>query len=193
MDGSSGVLIIENIIPKSLTLDHASKLLFWLIDKYWDFGVAHEIFHSDLHGKNVRSTMRVGKRLQRIRVAGNRLWMMLESREKKILSCDKETGDNLKAHELGFGLPEQYEKAGDFVIISEPPVDGTGRDACARHGLCSHMCTPTPSGYMRCLCPTGYKLLSDGWTCGKQLLCYCTFNFRLFEEKFTCLCRMCQW
>ena len=101
--------------------------------------------------------------------------MFFHSIEHKIggiLGCDKETGDNFRMHELG-----QHDLWLDLLVQITAAQVETDRDVCILGALCSHICIPTPSGYARCLCPTGYKLREDGWTCGEQSQSLCLVLF----------------
>ena len=180
MDASAGGLIITDVRAGSLVIDHTSNLLFWLnIDN------SHDVFYSDLAGNNVRSAIRASNTVRRILVVGNRLWVSFywgrDNERYGILSCDKKTGDNLKMQQLG--IFEATDQRMNFLVISEPAKAQTKKQTCARKGVCSHMCIPAASGYMRCSCPTGYMLKPDGWNCGTRLphqvsLC----NFKLYLE-----------
>ena len=182
MDGSAGSLLIPKVHLSSLTLDHASELLFWLGPGFGTREIG--LFYSDLNGNNVRQNDRLGSANGRIRVAGNRVWITSFSYryllQRRILSCDKETGDNVKTLELG------KEPVTDFSIPISAAQVQTGKDVCILGSLCSHMCIPTPSGYMRCLCPTGYGLMEDGWTCGENHNQSARSHALLYEQHVGC-------
>ena len=166
MDGSGGTLILPHARAVDITVDRTSKLLWWRTvgkDRR-----TIQLFYSDLDGRNVRPAMKLHGTGGRIRVTGSRLWMYISSfrhRTRGILSFDKLTGDNLRVYEL-----ELADGLTDFLILNGPTHVQKDKDFCISGALCSHMCVPTPSGYMRCLCPTGYRLTSNERTCGTQSL-----------------------
>ena len=165
-----GLIIMDRRVTL-LTIDHSSQSIFWVERpiEFWTRDL-YEIYRSDLDGQSVRLAIRLKNDPHQIRVAGNRLfWMDSASWHSgsgnTMFSCDKDTGDNLMAHELQ-GLDARRE----FVVISPASEVPSGDDPCIPGALCSHMCVSTPAGYLRCLCPTGFQLMSDGWNCGKGLL-----------------------
>ena len=147
-----------------LTVDHFSRLLFWVewVRLPGRDGDVLEIFHSDMNGRNANLTIRLQKGPVQFQAVGNRLfWTAIGS--KWVRSCDKETA-NLMTH----GLGNLDESEPNFFIITSKPIR-IEKNPCIPNALCSHICIPTPAGYMRCLCPDGYKLGPDGWTCGEEM------------------------
>ena len=162
MDGLDRILIIPSKKPKLLAIDHPSQLLFWAERRgHFSTCYSYEIFHSDLDGRDIGLTIRLQDAPYRISVEGGRLlWTVIGS--GTLSSCNKESGNNLMTHPLA----DMKIVHTDFAVISPDPPTETAKDLCVSDGICSHLCVPTLSGYMRCLCPSGYKLMSNNWTCG---------------------------
>ena len=168
MDGAGSSLLVQRFdvkIEPDMSMDHASRLLFW-VENTTPFSGEElwEVLHSDLAGKLVSRTIQLRRQPLGIQVAGNTLFWTT-SGANRIMSCEKVTGNNLIKHQLR----DFNAKATSFLIIQPPSYYQVGKNACATGGLCSHMCIPTPAGYMKCLCPRGCKLLPDGWNCGKTI------------------------
>lgn len=171
MDGSHMELL--TLRPKAkaeldLVVDHASRFLFWveptdLIPKEQN---SWEILRSNMDGGNVTKVIRLREKPTRIHIVGDRLFWT-RTGDTFVTGCDKETGNNLKAHDWH----HSSESADHLIIVSSKPLsDRPERHPCSFSQLCSHICVPTPAGYMRCLCPPGYRLMPDGWTCGLKLI-----------------------
>lgn len=77
-----------------------------------------------------------------------------------IFSCEKKSGNGLEQHASGAIAP--WGRIVHFDILSRNPQSS---NICSG-SLCSHICIPTVARYMRCACPMGFKLRSDGWNCG---------------------------
>lgn len=122
-----------------------------------------EILRSDIDGKNVRKVIGLQEEPVRIHVVGDRLFWTSSS-GNRVTSCHKETLNNLMTHEL----PNLSEDREDLIIVSPDPLSAQSgrRHPCRAGRLCSHVCAPTPAGYMRCLCPPTHNISSNGWTCG---------------------------
>ena len=167
MDGSEGTLIIPSKTPKLVTIDHSSQLLFW-VERAGHFtsGYSYQIFHSDLNGKGMRLTISLRSMPYKLGMAGSRvLWTTMG--HNTVSSCERGTANNLMTHELSGMNPAKP----DFVTVSPISYVQGDPDPCTPGALCSHMCIPTPSGYMRCLCPHGHQLMPNNWTCGESLHC----------------------
>ena len=168
MDGLDMAVLIHRPNVKNdldLIIDHTAGLLFW-VECEWLFRADRlwEIFRSDLDGKDVKSTVRLQRKPIRIQVLGN--WIFWTSvGDNGVTSCDKETANNLMLHTLSDFNATQS----DLLVLIPTSSIKTYRHPCAG-SLCSHLCVPTSVGYMRCFCPNGYELMSDGWTCGKTQL-----------------------
>ena len=162
MDGTSGTLIIpreRDVLD--MTIDTTSKLLFWLemvlFELHW------EIYNSDFDGNNMKLTIKLRNEPHAFQVWGNHLFWTTVGQES-VISCEKTTANNLMTH----GLSQLNLEKPNFLIVS--PMTGVEerQHPCTAGGLCSHICIPTAVGYMRCICPVGYRLLPDGWTCGER-------------------------
>ena len=168
MDGASKAVFIQRFTVKvepDLSIDHSSKHLFWVEntspfrgEEFW------EILHSARAGKTVRKTIQLRRQPLGIQVSRNTLFWTTAG-AKGITSCEKETGNNLMNHQLA----EFNAQATGFLIINPVTYYEMGKNICTAGALCSHMCIPTPAGYMRCLCPRGCRLLQDKRNCGKTL------------------------
>ena len=165
IDGSGPVLLGYIGNASLLALDESSQLLFFVEtvnlfgrERVWD------ICYYIVEESKRKCTIRLLTRPIRIRVVGNRVfWVSVGDRVVK--SCDKVTANNLMTHDVGV----LNGNITDFLIISPTASKNNSRintDICASGALCSHICVPTPAGYLRCLCPQGYTLMSDGWNCG---------------------------
>ena len=176
MDGSDVTKVIPNVTAALLTIDHSTQLLFWLERKAavrpWGRMEYYAIFHCQLNGKGIKRTTVLSHPPSRLRLAGSKLfWLDKTSFLQNVLvSCDKRNGSNLQAHAL-YGAQASVV---DFLIL-EPTTttvsSGTQSeyyDRCIPDALCSHMCVPSATGYMRCFCPLQYELGADGWTCGEH-------------------------
>ena len=149
-------------------IDPTSKSLFWaeLVkpvkpDKWW------EIHSSDLDGNNVKLVISLKDEPVALGFISNRLFWT-NSLKETLGSCEKETGNNLRTHKLR----NLNTNSPGFLILNPHSHMQAEKHPCttAAGALCSHICVPTAAGYMRCLCPFGYKLQSDGWNCGTCLL-----------------------
>ena len=170
MDGSNRTLILRRHmvgrVVIDLQVDPISRLLFRAEQvKLFPGKQIWEIIHSDLDGNNENLTVALQKRPIRIRIAGNRLFW-ISADDMSVSSCHKQTADGLTAEKL----PDLDTSVTDFLVITpNSSTQETESDPCTTGALCSHICVPTPAGYMRCLCPHDYKLQSDGWNCGNYL------------------------
>ena len=102
-----------------------------------------------------------------------------------IFSCDKSSGNGLELH-VSKGIPS-FGRVVNFDVILQTPQDSNS-NICGG-GLCSHICIPTIAGYMRCVCPKGFRLGSDGWTCGNDL-CKDSEPLTLINQRFYFSARM---
>ena len=166
MDGSGGAeWIVPNVMADLITVDHSSRLLFWTVrEDPPGTGSFSGIYFSDINGQSVRLAIGLKMFPSMIQVAGNRLYWVTTD-DKVLRSCEKVTGNNLITHEL-HNWDGSVKR---LLVISGGSDIQTGRFPCSEEALCSHICVPTPTGYMRCFCPHGYQLLPDGWTCGEHL------------------------
>ena len=163
MDGSDGNRIIPSKFPKLLTVHHSSQLLFW-VERVGHFssGYSYQIFHSDLDGDGVRLTISLPSMPYKLGVAGSRVYWTTMGHDT-LSSCERDTANNF----LTYQLPGLNVALTDFVIVRPNPGIQASWDPCIPGALCSDMCIPTPTGYMRCLCPQGHQLLPDNRTCGE--------------------------
>ena len=78
-----------------------------------------------------------------------------------IFRCEQRSGNGFELLESKAITP-LLDRIVNFDVIIQAPHHS---NICGG-GLCSHICIPTTAGYMRCACPVGFQLRSDGWTCG---------------------------
>ena len=169
MDGSGSIQIVPNVVATLLTLDHSSQLLFWVQINFRRDDCA--IFHSDLQGGGVKRTVVLKYLPRQLRIADSRLfWLDVGIMSAStLIGCEKISGSKKLLHDSMY-CKERGEPV-DFIII--PPIvfgvqPGTDDDYCIHGALCSHMCVPTSTRYMKCLCPWKYELEPDRWTCGEH-------------------------
>ena len=125
-----------------------------------------QIAHAGLDGQNAQVLVRLAEEVKQLQTAGNHIFWLSNSTQT-LFSCRKTSADGLKKHEFksgkGQGLSQFY-----LIHSDTQPTKREMINPCAGN-LCSHICVPTPTGYMRCLCPAGLELLPDGWTCSPPL------------------------
>lgn len=157
----------------SLTIDHYSDLLFWL--QWPEFNPYRpRIMSSDPDGQKIRLLIELYQWPEQLRVDRQRIcWIQDISnsswKKKVAFCCDKVTAVHLTEHQIP-GLQSWVNLDEDIIqklITQNSSIEVTQLLPCKDERLFSHLCVPTPANYMRCLCPTGFQLLSDGWTCGK--------------------------
>ena len=128
-----------------------SRQLFWVVQlsspETGDFWGTN---YSDMEGKNVKFSISVLKPPILIHPAGNKLYW-ISWQDKVLRCCEKETGNNL----MSYTFEDWDSKVQHFIIIDRDATIHVGRNPCEK-ALCSHICVPTPAGYMKCLCPDGY-------------------------------------
>ena len=164
MDGSDPYVaqIAPNVNATLITLDFSSRKIFWVECRSSDEQqISWGIFFSSMDDFNVTLSIEVILEPQLLRIVGKKQFWI--NSDKVLISCDKETGNNLRTHDL-LGWDQNINL---IEIISESSTLPTARSPCSKGSLCSHMCVPSTTGYMRCLCPDGFRLRSDGWNCGQ--------------------------
>ena len=173
MDGSNITRIIPNVRAALLTIDHASQLLFWVEEKMLTFCSRESpfpvIYRSDVNGKGISWTNLLNNHPSGLRIVGSRVFWLdkVTFSRSTLTSCEGGEVMGEITHELN----DAEADVADFLIIqptvnSSIPTEGNDNDYCIPDALCSHICIPSATGYMRCFCPMGYKLGPDGWTCG---------------------------
>ena len=85
----------------------------------------------------------------------------VSTKKWSIFSCEQRSGNGFELLESRPNVP--WGRIVHFDVMSKYPDH---RNICGG-GICSHICIPTTAGYMRCACPEGFQVRSDGWTCGK--------------------------
>lgn len=175
MNGLNVTRIISNVAAGFLTFDPSSQLLFWVESRFVGGSssetLVYDIVHGSVDGKSRSRTIGLTHPPIQLRVAGSRLfWLHTKSFPSRgaVISCEKLNGSHLRRHKLN---GQEGNISVDFLIIPavSSEVDAKGGDhICNPAALCSHICVPSVTGYMRCLCPWGYRLKPDGWTCGEQ-------------------------
>ena len=86
-----------------------------------------------------------------------------------IFSCEKGSGNRLEQH-----VSTKVDPRGPTVTFDVLFQNPEHSNICSG-GLCSHICIPSIAGYIQCACPVGFRLRSDGWTCGIYLFIRITF------------------
>ena len=175
MDGSHVERLLGNVEVRSIAVDQSTSSLVWvqvlrdsLNEK--DYG---RILFSDLNGKNVKSIIEITSLPLKIAATGSYVYWWKGSDEffgfdVHMFSCKIRTGDEFRSHDDDVPIIHNVRQDNfDVCVVStndgQPvpfwnPCDGD---------LCSHICVPTRTSYMTCLCPTaGYALMPNGWTCG---------------------------
>ena len=160
-----------------LTVVHSTHFVYW-IQRWWDAEMQYWNIARVKHPAEVYTVITLSKNPIRLRIAGNRMFWLTFG-ENYVSSCDKLDASHLKTQELR----DFNANVTDFLVIppSANTEDGDENeeededkdtedlpdDPCTAGSLCSHICVPTPTEYMRCVCPDGYQLLPDGWTCSE--------------------------
>ena len=185
MDGSGTVQIIGNMKVKVVAVDQSTLSLVWvqtmrdsLNEK--DYG---RMFFSDLNGRNVKSIIATEFLPLKLAAAGSyTYWWTISgdiySYEMNMYSCQISTGNHFRVHTE---TPVSHNIVIDIFDVCVVSPNGSQPAPFWNYcdgQLCSHICVPTGTKYMRCLCPTaGHALMSNGWTCGKD------YDFIFFRSR----------
>ena len=156
MDGSDGHHnIISGCNMGLVAVDHETHALFWV-------NSGNSIASCDSQGNNARSLARLAPDwVIKIAVRGNSVFWVTMGR---LYSCAKDNCDGLRGRKLSGARMRD-------VYVDHPSSQPIKRkNPCSGH-LCSHICVPTSTNYMRCLCPPGQQLSSDGRNCGRGVFC----------------------
>ena len=166
MDGSERALIIQSKFPKLLTVDHSSRLLFW-VERLGHFstGYSYQIRHSDLDGEGIKLTISLPNLPYKLALAGSRVFWTTAG-YSTLSSCERDTANDFVQYKLS-GM--NSFKPNFLMVSTSSGIHSAGNDPCIPDALCSHMCIPSPTGYMRCLCPQGHTLMPNNWTCREWL------------------------
>ena len=145
----------------ALHVDQGSNSLYWVSTTRSIRGSSSfQIFYATLGSQNPQVLIRLADYVKQLRTAGNRVFW-LSSASRQLFSCRKVSADGFKRHEFRRGEAEMVDNFYETHAGNQPTMMAY---PCAGN-LCSHICVPTPTGYMRCLCPAGLELLSNGKTC----------------------------
>ena len=173
MDGSDLRPVVHNVEVHALAVDQDSGSLYWIQDQRDSHGGGKsnlkEIVYMDPNGRNEQSVVAI----QSLRVWGLSVdkdlvywWDTLRNNSRiRLFKCNKKSANDLSLREIEIGpLPKGHLDPPFLLPLyshqHKPVGPCTGQ-------LCSHICALTPSGYMRCLCPAGFSLMPNGWSCGK--------------------------
>ena len=184
MDGSGLKVIVQDTYVYALAVDQHSASLYWAHKVYEEVVEGRpvspqlKIYKSDLDGKKVKRVIVADyNHLLGLSVSGDWLywWDTMNKSQIRLFSCNKKNANDLSLHEVQVapsGTPD-VDRLHLFLLHAHPPKP---KGPC-NDQLCSHICVPSPNGYMRCLCPPGFSLMSNGWSCGKStaLIC-CAFR-----------------
>ena len=165
MDGSDLKPVVENVYVQALTVDQEAALLYWLDGSYSEAGTTNlkVIMYSGLNGENTQRLMMMEHThdVLGLSIVGSWIywWEELDSNQLRLFKCNARNGNDIGFQDI---IIEQHNR---FLFLPHSlPTKSKG--PCIGQ-LCSHICVPSPNGYMRCLCPTGYALKPNGWSCGK--------------------------
>ena len=158
MDGSNQTKVwtawfnITAVRVTALAVDQQSGWLYWFQGKTVNF--------SKLDGQKAAMLIRLAERVRQLRAAGDHVFWLSNS-SRQLFSCRKLNANGLKRHEMESSEAGRFD---NFYVLHSNNWPETGINPCGGQ-LCSHICVPTPTAYMRCLCPHGLELLLNGRTC----------------------------
>ena len=165
MDGSNGRNVFHGCTEGPIAVDPETHFLFWCDGHF-------EIRSADPFGNNVRSLASLSTIPRTLAVAGQSVFWVMNFGGTRLYSCGKEICDNLRGRKLSrvkhmFVTDAFMGHAGSQPTKRKDPCSG---------GLCSHICVPTSTDYMRCLCPAELKLSSNGRNCGDDTFPYILYG-----------------
>ena len=171
MDGSDWRVIVQDLDVDALTVDQHGASLYWIQEARNEASTSRsgklmEIMSSDLNGENVRRVVTMDKQnVLGLSVVGDWIywWVTLDSTQVRIYKCNKENANGLDLNDIHI---EQKNTGADPFLFVLPSHPEKHQGPCTGQ-LCSDICVPSTTGYFRCLCPAGFTLMSDGWTCGE--------------------------
>ena len=156
MDGSTGRHSVTSGCKEGpIAVDQETHSLFWLHRDSW-------IASCDQDGNDRKLLARLGGYALKIVVRGNYVFWMMHLDKSRLYSSGKDDCDGLRGRRLsadGFVREVYVDHPGSQPRKRQNPCSGN---------LCSHICVPTSTDYMRCICPPELELSSDGWNCGNH-------------------------
>ena len=155
MDGSTGRRdIISGCKEGPIAVDQETHSLFWLHAENW-------IASCDSNGQNMRLLAKVGGHTLKIAVRSSSVVWLTQLGKTRLYSCGKDNCDGLRGRKLS-------DKFVPDVYVGDPDSQPRKRKNPCSGNLCSHICVPTSTAYMRCVCPPELRLSSDGRSCGNN-------------------------
>ena len=176
MDGTYRTTIIDDNIfwPNGLTIDYGASKLYWADAKY------SYIHSADTDGTNRLVVIQGMLPHPFALTLFDNLIYWTDWETKSIHTCDKITGGEKRVvHD------ELYSPMDIHVYDARRQAQNRPSPCETDNGGCSHLClmAPEPPHYA-CACPTGVKLLDDGFTCADG---ECLFVFDIVVGPGKCL------
>ena len=178
MDGSNVEIVVRNSTTEVIAVDSMSGKLVWSQEtQNVRGGEQHTIATSD--GQSLlTSTCKPLK----LCVTGDDLMFIVECVENIFLRrLNKITG---LTHTYGELSQLRSDKIQDIRVFYPKSKPRQTENPCRNSG-CSDICVRNPGNSSRCLCPPGFHLLPDNFTCGKTFI----FTFSVTFSRFSTICR----
>ena len=179
MDGSDLKPVLENLDVRALTVDQNSASVYWIATccEANFYSEKPKIQMARIYKGDLQSDRLRGLRVMQmdyplvlgLTVADTWLYWWdtpdLSLTQMRLFRCNKSSANHMSLHEVHIEQSRTPDVDRLFLFLphSHPPKP---KGPCTSL-LCSHICAPSPTGYMRCLCPAGFSLMLNGWSCGK--------------------------
>ena len=168
MDGTNARAIDLNAAADLLTVDRQTGSLYWSQTDNTAKYLQYDIFRMIFDGNGLEYFQTPYGRPLGLLIAKDTVYCLVKTfHDKEIIrSYDKVKRFHKTYIELSGG-DKPSKTAVDFYVFY-PNSSRIAKNGSRCHSdPCSHICVPMPANSIRCLCPSGFRLLSSNGTCGE--------------------------